>query len=106
MSLIPFEPVLVHDLVTPQAGSVVSRKVLAASGGRVVLFAFAAGEGLSEHTTPFEAMIVLLEGRARVGLDSQTFVMEAGSLMPLPAGRPHSVHAVTDLRLALVMVQT
>lgn len=105
MSLLESGPHSVHELVVPDIGAIVSRKVLAAEGGRVVLFAFGAGEGLSEHTTPYEAMLVLMEGRARVGVAGVEAEVAAGQIMALPAGIPHSVHALEPVRLVLIMVK-
>lgn len=105
MSLLEPGPHALASLVTPDPGAIVSRKVLAEAGGRVVCFAFGEGEGLTEHTTPFEAMLVIVEGSARVGIGGGSWEVGAGELIALPAGIPHSVHALSPVRLVLVMIK-
>ena len=88
-----------------QDGSVVSRTLLKAAGGTLTLFAFGAGEGLSTHATPHEAWIYALEGELRIRIEDTPHVVRAGSCLPLPAGIPHAVEAVTDARMLLVMLR-
>ncbi len=94
------------DLVAVQAGAVVSRMLLKTRGGSVTLFAFGAGEGLSEHTTPHEALVVLVEGEADVTVGGATYRMGAGQTIHLPAGVPHAVQAATDFKMLLVMLKS
>ncbi len=94
------------DLVAVQPGAVVSRMLLKTRGGNVTLFAFGAGEGLSEHTTPHEALVVLVEGEADVTVGGATYRMGAGQTIHLPAGVPHAVQAATDFKMLLVMLKS
>lgn len=98
----PVEPAL---LVEPQAGAVVSRTVLKQPTGSVTLFAFAAGEGLSEHTTPHEALIHGLEGEAEITIGATRHLVSSGQALHLPADVPHAVRAVTSFKMMLVMLR-
>lgn len=93
------------DLVPYQQGSVVSRTVIKKPAGTVTLFAFDAGEGLSEHTAPFEALVCVLDGAAEVRIDGAPYRVAAGETIILPAGRPHAVKALERFRMMLVMIR-
>jgi quercetin dioxygenase-like cupin family protein len=93
------------DLVGYQEGSVVSRMLLKKKTGSVTLFAFGQGEGLSEHTAPFEALVVVLEGAAEIGVAGVPYPLGAGETITLPAGIPHTVRAATDFKMLLVMLR-
>ncbi len=93
------------DLVPYQAGAVVSRTILKQPAGTVTLFSFDAGEGLSEHTARFEALVTVLDGSAEVRVDGVPYVVSAGETLTLPAGRPHALKALERFRMMLVMVK-
>jgi quercetin dioxygenase-like cupin family protein len=88
-----------------QAGAVVSRTLVKKEGGTVTAFAFDGGEGLSEHTTLFDALVVMVEGEAEVSVAGRPHRVTAGHLLRLPAGRPHAVKAVTRFKMILVMIR-
>lgn len=92
---------LVTDLPV-QEGSIVSRILLKASGGSASLFAVAPGEGLGEHATPREALIVVLDGTAEVSIAGETQRVAAGEAIRLPASVPHDVRAPEALRMLLI----
>jgi quercetin dioxygenase-like cupin family protein len=92
-------------LVEYQDGSVVSRVVLKAKGGAVTLFAFTEGEGLSEHTAPFDALVHVLEGEADVGIAGVHHRLGNGDFIVLPANVPHSVSAVVRFKMLLIMLR-
>jgi len=94
------------DLAAYQAGAVVSRTILKRPSGTVTLFAFDAGEGLSEHTAQFEALVVGLDGSAEVRVDGAPHVVSAGETLTLPAGHPHALKALERFRMLLVMVKS
>ena len=98
----PVEPGL---LIEPQAGAVVSRTVLKQPSGSVTLFAFDAGEGLSEHTTPHEALIYGLDGEAEITIGAAAHVVSPGRALHLPADVPHAVRAVSQFKMMLVMLK-
>lgn len=93
------------DLLQYQDGSIVSRVLLKNKGGTATLFAFAAGEGLSEHTAPFDALVVMLDGEADIQIDSEHFSIHKGGTITLPANHPHAVKAVTNFKMMLLMIR-
>jgi quercetin dioxygenase-like cupin family protein len=94
------------NLVQYQDGSVVSRSVLKKDSGSVTLFAFAEGEGLSEHTAPFDALVYVAEGEARVAVLDDVHDLKGGELLLLPAGVPHSLNAVSEFKMMLIMLRS
>ena len=93
------------DLLQYQDGSIVSRVLLKNKGGTVTLFAFAEGEGLSEHTAPFDALIVVLDGGADIKIADERFKVQQGETITLPANRPHAVRASTKFKMLLIMIR-
>jgi quercetin dioxygenase-like cupin family protein len=93
------------DMVAYQPGSVVSRKVLGGKRGNVTLFAFAEGEGLTEHTSPYDAMVVILDGEARIRVGDTDHTVAAGETMTLPADVPHALDAASPFKMMLVMIK-
>lgn len=93
------------DLLQYQPGSVVSRVLLKNKGGTVTMFAFDAGEGLSEHTAPFDALVVVTDGEARIEVAGLGFTVRQGESILLPANRPHAVAAVTRFKMVLTMIR-
>ena len=93
-----------EDLVAYQPGAIVSRMLLKKPSGNVTLFAFGQGEGLSEHTTPHDALVYLIDGEADIDLDGATHRLAAGETITLPAHVPHAVRAPADFKMLLVML--
>ena len=93
------------DLVTAQPGAVVSRTLIKKKAGTVTLFAFDAGEGLSEHTAPYEAVVVILDGQAEVSVEDVPHEVGAGQMITLPASRPHALRAITPFSMMLIMIR-
>ncbi len=98
-------PTPMVDLVAYQEGSVVSRKLVAEKGGNTTAFAFAEGEELSEHTTPFAALLHVIDGEARIRIGEDWHSVAAGEGMILPANRPHAVKAEQRFKMLLTMVR-
>jgi quercetin dioxygenase-like cupin family protein len=94
------------SLVTYQDGSVVSRTLIEDKAGTVTLFAFDAGQALSEHTAPYDALLHLLEGEAIVTVAGTESRLEAGEAILLPAGKPHAVRASRRFKMLLTMVRS
>lgn len=94
------------ELVAYQEGSVVSRTLLKRSGGTITCFAFEAGQGLSEHTTPFDALVHVLEGDADVRIAGESVAVSAGQIVLMPANQPHALHAVTRFKMLLTMIRS
>ena len=91
------------DLVAYQSGSVVSRTLLKSEGGNLTVFAFDKDEGLSKHTTPHEALVLVLDGNVEIEIGSQVFTLQIGDFIRLPAQIPHSVHAIEKMKMALLL---
>jgi quercetin dioxygenase-like cupin family protein len=98
--------VIATDLVAFQPGAVVSRTVVKKPAGTVTAFAFDAGEGLSEHTAPFDALALNLSGEADISISGIPHRVTTGQLVKLPAGRPHAIKAVTPFKMLLIMIRT
>ena len=94
------------DLLQYQDGSIVSRALLKNKGGTVTLFAFDTGEGLSEHTAPFDALVVVTDGEADIEIAGESFKVRQGETVILPANRPHAVKAATKFKMLLIMIRT
>ena len=106
MSTAPKSQVLkMADLAAYQEGSVVSRQITKADGGNVTLFAFDAGQELSEHTAPFDALVHILDGEAEVRLDGVPYALAAGDAIIMPADIPHALKATTKFKMLLTMVR-
>lgn len=93
------------NLLQYQDGSIVSRVLLKNKGGTVTLFAFDEDEGLSEHTAPFDALVVVLDGEANIQIGSEHFAVHAGETITLPANRPHALKAVSKFKMLLIMIR-
>jgi quercetin dioxygenase-like cupin family protein len=93
-------------LLQYQEGSVVSRVLMKNAGGNVTLFAFDAGEGLSEHTAPFDALVVLLDGEAEVTIGGRPHRVAAGQTITMPASVPHALKALAPFKMLLVMLKS
>lgn len=92
-------------LAAYQTGSVVSREVLKAKTGTVTVFAFDQGQGLSEHTAPFDALVHVLEGVAEISLGGVPHRVGEGELLIMPANVPHALRAVERFKMMLVMIR-
>lgn len=93
-------------LVNYQEGSVVSRVVLKREKGNVTIFAFDEGQGLSEHTSPFDALVQAIEGDAEVTVAGKPVGLKAGDVVLLPAEKPHAVRATTPFKMVLTMIRS
>ncbi len=92
-------------LVEYQAGSIVSKTIVDKETGTVTLFAFSEGEGLSEHTAPFDAMVHVIDGQAEVMISGQQYHLEAGEMIIMPANEPHALSALVEFKMILVMIK-
>ncbi len=94
------------DLVNYQAGAVVSRTIVNQKTGTVTLFAFDAGEALSEHTAPYDALAQALDGEAEITIAGQPFHLNAGEMIIMPANQPHAVKALKNFKMMLTMIRS
>ena len=93
------------DLAAYQEGSVVSRQITKADAGNVTLFAFDAGQELSEHTAPYDALVHILDGEAEVRISGIPNILTAGDAIIMPADEPHALKAVTRFKMLLTMIR-
>ena len=93
------------DTAAYQEHSVVSREIIRKPSGTMTVFAFDKGEGLSEHTAPFDAAVYLLEGEAEVSIDGKPCTVKEGEMIIMPANKPHALKAVTAYKMLLVMIK-
>lgn len=93
-------------LVDYHPDSVVSREILKKEPGTVTVFAFAQGQGLSEHTTPFDALVYILEGKAKITISGQDYTLGNGDMIIMPANKPHALKALEKFKMMLVMIKS
>ena len=93
------------ELVDYQDGSVVSKEIIKKEKGSVTLFAFDKGQGLSEHTAPFDALVYVFDGKAEIMIAGKPVSVQAGEMVVMPADKPHSLKAVERFKMLLVMVR-
>jgi len=100
------EPIILKDLLDYQDGSVVSREVIKKETGTVTLFAFDKGQGLSEHTAPFDAMVQILDGAASIKISGKEHIVNSGEFIIMPANEPHALDATERFKMMLVMIKS
>lgn len=93
------------DLVAYQDGSVVSKTLIDKTIGTVTLFSFDAGQGLSEHTAPYDAFVQVVDGEAEVTIEGSPQTVGAGQMIIMPANKPHALKAVKPFKMLLVMIR-
>ena len=94
-----------RDMAAYQEHSVVSREIMRKPSGTMTVFAFDKGEGLSEHTAPFDAVVYLLEGEAEIRIDGKPHSVKEGDMIIMPAHKPHALTAITRYKMLLVMIK-
>ena len=85
--------------------AVVSKQILKKKSGNVSLFAFAKDEGLSEHTTPFDAIVQIVEGKADITIDGESHILSTGESIIMPAHIPHALRAIENFKMVLTMIK-
>lgn len=95
-----------EKLVEYQTGSVVSKTIIKQPTGTVTLFAFDKGEGLSEHTAPFDALVYLIDGEAEVAISGKVNNVKRGEMIIMPANQPHALKAISRFKMMLVMIKS
>ncbi len=94
------------NLVSYQKGSIVSRTIIDKDSGTLTLFAFDEGQGLSEHTAPFDALVYLLDGEAEVTISGNSLNLKEGEMVIIPANQPHALRAIRRFKMMLVMIKS
>lgn len=95
-----------EGLVEYQPDAVVSKTLVNKKAGTVTLFAFDKGQGLSEHTAPFDAMAYIVDGSAEISIAGEKHVVKSGEILIMPASVPHSLEAVESFKMALIMIRS
>jgi quercetin dioxygenase-like cupin family protein len=102
-----FKGKVIHlkDLVTYQDGSIASRMIINKKAGNITIFSFDEGEGLSEHTAPFDAVVTILDGECEIRVSGETHLLKEGDTIIFPANAPHALSAVTPFKMILIMIK-
>jgi quercetin dioxygenase-like cupin family protein len=100
-----FESGKAEELIVYQAGSVVSREIIKKESGTVTVFAFDKGQGLSEHTAPFDALVYILDGTATITIGGKEASFSKDDMVRMPANVPHALHADERFKMMLVMIR-
>ena len=100
------EVVRLNELIEYQEGSIVSRTLLDKETGTITLFAFDKGQGLSEHTAPFDALVYLLDGEAEIVISGNPLTLRKGEMVLMPANQPHALKAITKFKMLLTMIKS
>ncbi len=93
------------DLIDYQSGSVVSKTLIDKSAGTLTLFAFDKGQGLSEHTAPFDALVYVFDGTVEITISGKPLKVNQGEMVILPANKPHALRAEDRFKMMLVMIK-
>jgi quercetin dioxygenase-like cupin family protein len=94
------------SLLDYQKGSVVSRALINKDVGTVTLFSFDKGEGLSEHTAPFDALVYIYDGEAEITISNEIFILNEGQMIFMPANEPHALKAIDKFKMMLIMIKS
>ncbi|MEW6202202.1 MAG: cupin domain-containing protein [bacterium] len=95
----------IKQFIEYQENSVVSKEIIGKSAGTVTLFAFDKGQGLSEHTAPFDALVIVIDGTAEITIAGVKYEAKAGEMILMPAGSPHALKAPEPFKMMLVMIK-
>ena len=104
-TIAPSEALILHDLVTPTENGIASRVLARTGEGTLTLFAFDKGQALSEHTTPFDAEVLVLEGSLVLTIAGKSVRAAPGTIVRMPANVPHAVDATEPTRMLLLMLR-
>jgi quercetin dioxygenase-like cupin family protein len=94
-----------RELINYQEGSVVSRTLIDKKTGTITLFSFDEGQGLSEHTAPFDAVVYLFEGKAEIVISGKPLSVSESELVIMPANQPHALRAIKRFKMMLIMIR-
>jgi quercetin dioxygenase-like cupin family protein len=100
------KPFTIENLIDYQENSVVSREIIRKETGTVTIFAFDKGEGLSEHTAPFDAMVQVVDGIAEIIISGNKNVVKSGEMIIMPGNVPHALNAVERFKMVLTMIRS
>ncbi len=100
------QPSSLVNMVEYQADAVVSKTIVKKGTGTVTLFAFDAGQGLSEHTAPFDAMVQVLDGEVEITISGKPYRVKQGEFIVMPANEPHALKGVSQFKMMLIMIRS
>lgn len=95
----------VKEIIQYQKESIVSKLLVNKDTGTITLFAFDAGQGLSEHTAPFDAIAQIIDGNVEIIISGEKFNLKAGEMIIMPANEPHALTATTKFKMMLIMIK-
>lgn len=95
----------VNDIIQYQDESIVSKMLVNKDTGTITLFAFDEGQGLSEHTAPFDAIAQIIDGNVEITISGKKFNLKAGEMIIMPANEPHALTATTKFKMMLIMIK-
>jgi quercetin dioxygenase-like cupin family protein len=98
----PFVP---SDQIAYADGAVVSKTIIDKGVGNITLFSFDVGQGLSEHTSPFDAVVVVIHGSAAITIGEEKHIVQTGSMVIMPANKPHALKAEVRFKMMLIMIR-
>jgi quercetin dioxygenase-like cupin family protein len=104
--MIKAKGVKISGLADYQNDSIVSSEIIKEDTGTVTVFAFDQGQGLSEHVAPFDALVQILDGEAKIFISGKTHVLKKGEMIIMPANKPHALKAVKKFKMLLVMIRS
>ncbi len=106
MSLNKSEIFSIDKLIDYQEKSVVSTEIVKKETGTITMFAFDEGEGLSEHSAPFDATVQVIDGTLELTIDGEKYLVNKGDMIIMPANVPHALHAQTKVKMILTMIKS
>ena len=104
--MVDIDIIKLPDLVEYQEGSVVSKTMVKKEAGTLTIFAFDKGQGLSEHTAPFDVLITILDGEAEISVNQEKVILKAGESIQLLSDQPHSLKAIKRFKMLLLMIKS
>lgn len=96
----------INEMINYQEGSVVSKEIINKPTGTITLFAFDKGQGLSEHTTPYDALVIVTDGIAKITVSGAESEVKKSEMLIMPAKAPHSLKAVQPFKMILIMIKS
>ncbi|MDO5665454.1 MAG: cupin domain-containing protein [Bacteroidia bacterium] len=94
-----------EDSIEYSSGGVISKQVIKKQSGNVTLFSFDKDQGLTEHTSPFDAMVHVLDGETEIRIAGNPHILKKGDCIIMPANHPHALHAITPFKMVLIMIK-
>jgi quercetin dioxygenase-like cupin family protein len=100
------EVIKLIDSIEYQKDSVVSKTIIKQNTGNVTIFAFDEGQGLSEHTAPFDALVYIIDGEVKITIAGEDNLLKQGEMIIMPVNKPHTLKAVKKFKMMLVMIKS